>query len=388
MSIIDKLRPEELKQLNRIIRGKVNFLSGTVAPAKSDKETMDIESLEHAIEHYRKRGVTQLIVQPKYMGSRGTLYLFKDIEKSYMVSRNGFVIKKVDLKEVIQDAWDKVFGEDSVFDHASMVMIDGELMPWRALGGGLIDNSFGKFGTAVRNELQELKQFGFEEALRALNDSIPQTDHEKRNKKKYDEYMPEYIPTEDQEEYLTLFDRQMELFGGEAPTEFKPFNILKVVCENGEEKIVQDRNGMNSSILEVIGFDLDFLRLNILEEGYEIKLQEFMKGIEEKELEGVVVKPYQYSVEFQTAPMLKVRNGDYLRIVYGFDYTDKTKLARLVEKKAIGKKVGASIKEYTIGNELLKIPYSKLGRSNHELEETVARALLSFSKTAELDPRL
>ena len=102
MSVYNNLEPKMRKVVNRIVRGEVNFLSGTVAPAKSDPQTMDIESIAHGFEHYAKRGVKQVVVQVKYMGSRGQIYVNKDLDKCFAVSRNGFKINHVDLTDVFK----------------------------------------------------------------------------------------------------------------------------------------------------------------------------------------------------------------------------------------------------------------------------------------------
>ncbi len=55
------------------------FISGTMPPAPST--ATELEPLESALEYFRKRGVEKVVLQPKYMGSRCQLYLYRDVEK-------------------------------------------------------------------------------------------------------------------------------------------------------------------------------------------------------------------------------------------------------------------------------------------------------------------
>src|SRR5580692_6689014 len=86
------------------IRSRVNFISGTVTPAQSnkliEKETFvdeDLEDLEIGLtflcKMYNDSKSFTLSVQPKYMGSRCNMYLFRDdhLNKSYCVTRNGYI---------------------------------------------------------------------------------------------------------------------------------------------------------------------------------------------------------------------------------------------------------------------------------------------------------
>ena len=101
-------------------------------------------------------------------------------------------------------------------------------------------------------------------------------------------------------------------------------------------------------------------------------------------LEGVVVKPY-YNIEGQ-APYIKVRNVDYLRLVYGHDYTSI--LHKFIDKKSIKGKLKVSINEWQLGNTLLEIHSSKFDESNKEYVNTLIRLMFELKKEQGLDPRL
>lgn len=75
---MDELTPNERARIEISARHKLNFISGTLAPADKDGDVL--ESLGKALEHYRLAGLKKVVLQPKYMGSRAQVYLERDNE--------------------------------------------------------------------------------------------------------------------------------------------------------------------------------------------------------------------------------------------------------------------------------------------------------------------
>ena len=128
----ENLEFDDKMQVVRHARNKVNFISGTMSPGGANLEHRTLEDLREAFEYYKSKGIEEVMLQKKYMGSRANMYLFpKEIEKSYMTSRNGFVIRKLDLKPLYQKMLDTI-PKSILMDDTHLVIIDGELMPWSA----------------------------------------------------------------------------------------------------------------------------------------------------------------------------------------------------------------------------------------------------------------
>jgi protein phosphatase len=71
--------------------------------------------------------------------------------------------------------------------------------------------------------------------------------------------------------------------------------------------------------------------------------------------EGMVVKPAEGLVRGPKGiaqPGLKVRGREYLRIIYGPDYTEPGNLARL-RTRSVGRKRSLALREYSLGLEAL-----------------------------------
>lgn len=347
---------------------KCNFLPGTVCPAPANIDLMHIEDPVLAFELYLKyAGDIEVILQPKYMGNRATLTLFRDFEKSYANSRNGFLLeplrfimegddeeaKKVELERheriraALKEQHEKVFDEQVGWasDDIDAVLLDAELMPWSIIGKDLIEREFiGHYETNKR-EHELLEKYGF------TNPSIV-------SKKTFDVFEETLKRIEIEKEDLEDYYHQVMLFGQDGPVHFKPFNILKYRYVDGTEEVVMGRNKENfelcSDDIHVCGKLSELTGLD--------DYAKFIDYLTEHELEGFVIKPAVYDDVNPNGvpPYMKVRNTEYLRIIYGPSYDSAKSLKKLVQGKNIGKKLSASIKQYRMGLELLSFPIDSI----------------------------
>lgn len=90
---------EDLKRLkNRIdwfCENKINAFSPTISPAPKSPERKEIESIDKAIRYFYDNGIKEVVVEKKYMGSYCDIYLNKNLEDTYFVSRNGHKIDHI-----------------------------------------------------------------------------------------------------------------------------------------------------------------------------------------------------------------------------------------------------------------------------------------------------
>lgn len=389
---ISVLEPREVGRIKWMGKDKINYVSGTMSPA--DKMNDSIESLEWGLNYYREKGYSQVILQKKYMGSRCNVYLFNDIEKCYAVSRNGFKIKQVDMKPVFEKLI-KEF-QVSLIDN-EMILLDGELMPWSSLGKGLIDETYKAASRSIRNEVEFLQSSGFDRALfhsvleyvSVKEDMInidKKTMQEKIGNSKYNTMLEigkvKFEGFGEKLNGLEIYDRQIELFGSEGILEFKPFNLLKAVKKDGSEFI---NNSQFFGYKETSNDDTLILDLNsdlCLFDAFDW----YERMINDKELEGCVIKPDVVLPD--VAPFLKVRNENYLHLVYGYDFKKENKFNRLFKQKNIKYKLRTSIKEFEIGQKMLEIPYKDITEENMKYLGLMASFVLEEKKERQLDPRL
>lgn len=386
------------KRIDWFCKNKINSFSPTISPAPKSVERNEIESLYEGILWFVLNGVKEIVIEKKYMGSYCDIYLHKRLEDTYLVSRNGYKINHLDQEQclrALQGLHDK-FSWDGV----ELRIIQSELMPWSILGKGLINNEFSAYYISHEIHAEYLVQSSLYEKLqkiqqepaylsfvadakvlsaKELKDKYPmhiiRQYHSIRDFKFLD--LPHY------QQNIQLFKRQLDIFGKEAAPFFKPFNILKEVYTDGREHFVND----NLSFQQIN--DDDFLHYQFADrEDFEAKypqIRAWVDQVNQSDEEGVVIKPRTAFLPGMP-PAFKVRNNDYLTLVYGVDFQDR--LQEQIAKRNIKGKLRCSINDWAINAKLLAIPYSELGEENYELKNLVLDRILGEEIENQLDSRL
>lgn len=402
---LDELSHEELSRIHWAGVHKVNFISGTMAP--SDAMDDSIESLEKGLDYYKNRGVDRVILQPKYMGSRCNVYLHRQLDKCYSTTRRGYLIKSdINMTQAYIDLQKRFF---YVYPNAEYIIIDSEILPWRAIGSSLIDNEFYSYKEAVEGEISFLKENNFSESLKYLEKSCNDTDFVSdlntlskkeiiskygdanyRTFKNFIEFKSIFIPLSDQESGLHMFERELNIFAKEDKVHLKPFAILKIVNKDGTEKLFFDES--NEEMFRIVSNDkhlvINFYEEDGFEDAYTKAIHFFEDLTINQDMEGVVIKPADKVYIKGVAPFIKVRSLDYLHLVYGHDYLYPVKYKKLLNRKNTRKKLEVSIREFEVGKKMLEIPYKDISPENKEYSNLVANMIFEEKKEEELDPRL
>lgn len=400
VSLLD-LDDEAVRRLRYCSRNRINFISGTMSPSDKDEAAGELESLRKGLAYFSERGVPEVVLQPKYMGSRCNVYLHADPERCYAVSRNGYRIQSVDMTPVYARLSER-FGAYMAEQGIAVLILDGELLPWKALGDGLIERQFRPIAKALETELDFLKRSGFEEALGTLMRQFETSGFEKdqyhlakeslsekygthlyQNYKHLREIREAHVPLADHKEAYRVYDRQLELYGGAAELDYKPFAILKEVLAGGEERFADAPTSETYRFLS----DDEFLTLDLnAADAYERAERFFAKLTAEKGMEGIVIKPERELPGI--VPYLKVRNPGYLSIVYGYDYKFPHKYAKLLKQKNIAAKLRTSANEHRLGRAMLEVKLGDIAPDHDGYKQAAANLLFEVAKEREFDPRL
>lgn len=393
---------EDLKRIkNRIdwmCENKVNAFSPTISPAPKSMERNEIESLEQAIAFFHRYGVEEVVIQKKYMGSYCDIYLHKNLEETYFVSRNGFKIGHIDVvqaKEVCREL-------HSRFDwtNLSLIIIQSELMPWSVMGKGLIDNEFVGYLNVHQNHCEHLLQSDVYKKIETVKQSQAYqeytTDKEQLNGKEMKAKYPTHImrqynsladfkvlDLDVHKESLDIYEKQISHFGKQGDIYFKPFNILKKVYDDGTELIVDD----NFSYKEVNDDECLLLSIRTEEELSTAieKAYAWFATLEQNMEEGVVVKPRQAFVK-GLPPALKVRNNNYLTMIYGVNFHDSYDY--YLEKRNVKLKMNCSINDWAHNYDLLKVKYNEIDKENYFLKNLFFDRIMGEKAESTLDSRL
>ena len=380
------------KRITHLINNKVNYISGTISPSATSREHIESlgKGLSQMYEIYEKHPECNFVsVQVKHMGSRLQYYYFpNDMASSYCVTRNGYKCKLLDDESIaiyikLTKIYETLKSIDFVEPDAKLIIFDGELMPWKKLGDSIINHNYTNVASSIESEEKMLIESGFydkhNDLIKQFDDSGFADEKNCSSKKlceKYGESMYQtykaikenrlrYESREEREKYLNLFNRQLDLYAKDGPTDYEPFSVLKIVYDYKEvipyilDPVLNPKSlcvvGLYSIISEHAGLILD---ISVpFKENYEI-LEMFWKRVCDEGHEGIILKPNY--IFFDVPQYIKVRNPDYLSIIYGFDYTNPQRYEALKAKKHINKKLQLSINETIAGYDLLKVPYSQL----------------------------
>ena len=354
------------RAVRRFVKSPASFISGTMSPSASivgdpEKGTVSVlEPIRTALEYFKGKGVEKVLLDPKFMGSRVTLVLDRDNpENSIATMRTGNRTNKVHdplieriAKEQIALA-DKQFGTEWKIAH-----VDGELTPWSVIGSALIEREFYQYAAQVRSELEELADDPVFSGL-----GIGQ---------EYD------VPTRLTK--IAQFERQLSIHGQTPEGEYDPQDPEIKFNAFGYLKVDDEIFGYVPSIthLNTLGrAGCIVLDLGDIENAVDIAQRAFSYATISN-LEGFVVKPLQAVKD--CLPFMKVRNEQYLRIIYGYDYD--LYYEHHCRKKSIDRKAKVSLRESEMGLELLGVtdPAKKL--------ELAVKLIAEMNREESLDPRL
>ena len=392
----------DLKKLkNRIdwfCENKINAFSPTISPSPKSMQRNEIESIYEGVRYFFERGVSEIVVQRKYMGSYCDIYLQKNIDETYFVSRNGYLISQIDLEQAKQACRDL----HSRFDWSNLqtVIIQSEMMPWSALGQSLIDNEFGGYLNVHQNHCSHLIQSGLYEKIATVKQSQPYREYmdyrANHSGKELKEHFSAHIIRQyesltafkvldltEYRKYVDIYAVQLGHFGKTGNIFFKPFNILKKVFDNGSELLVND----NLSYREVN--DDECLNLQIgSEEEMNCSVETvyaWFAQLESENEEGIVIKPRQAFIK-NLPPALKIRNNQYLVMIYGIDF--QTNYHHCFERRKIGRKLECSINDWMLNWEMLNVKYKDIDKENYYLKNLVFDRIMGEQVEATLDIRL
>jgi hypothetical protein len=393
---------EDLKRLkNRInwfCENKINAFSPTISPAPKAPERREIESIDSAIRYFQTNSVQEIVVQRKYMGSYCDIYLCKNLEDSYFVSRNGYKINHVDLQAAKESC--RKLHQRFDWTNLSLVIIQSELMPWSVLGKGLIDNEFIGYLNVHQNHYDCLKASDLYVKIEKVKNSTAYQEYladrktltANELKSKYPNHIVRQyesltaFPVLNLEAYdnsLQVYERQINHFGQEGSIYFKPFNILKKVFDDGSEQIPND----NLSYSEVN--DDEFLYLDIrTEDALEQTIKrvyEWFELLSQNMEEGIVIKPRQAFIR-NLPPALKIRNNNYLTMIYGINFQEQYDY--YIQKRNTKSKMECSVNDWMLNWEMLKVKNKDINKENYLMKNLVFDRIMGEKIESTLDARL
>ncbi|MFD8380480.1 polynucleotide kinase-phosphatase [Streptomyces sp. NPDC059679] len=381
------------------------YLPPTMSPSATSKEEGFLEHPAEAFAAYRADGVRQVVCEEKHMGSRAVVLVCRDEEvarerfgapegvSGALYTRTGRpFFDDPTVTERILHRLRGTIGREGLWEEldTDWLLLDTELMPWSLKAEGLLRNQYAAVGAAsgaafpgALAALESAAARGVEVAA-LLDKQRERAADASAFTEAYRRYCwpvgdPQHgWPGERQEtgRRRTVGARGTDGLDG---IRLAPFQILAVrgrslaALPHDQQLALIDRivereeldadanNGICAYVPKYVNRLLAPTRRLVVDTGDEASVAEGVRWwleLTEAGGEGMVVKPMAGLVRKDgtdgrlVQPGVKCRGREYLRIIYGPEYTRPENLDRLRERH-LGHKRSLALREYALGLEAL-----------------------------------
>jgi protein phosphatase len=334
------------------------YLPPTMSPVATSPRPGLLEHPDQAFEAYRADGVAEVVCEEKHMGSRAVALVCRDAvaaaarfggpaEATGAVwTRTGRPFYPPLLTEQLLARLRAAAETAGLFDelNTGWLLLDAELMPWSAKAEELLRTQYAAVGAAARTALPAAVTM-LELAAGAGLDVTALLDRTKARVANAEAFRAAYL------RYCWPTD-------GLEGIKFAPFQVL--ACESAA--FAGRPHAWHLDITDRLArADPDLIQptgrffADTTDPGSLAGATAWWDELTAAGGEGMVVKPADSLVRGGRGlvqPGLKVRGREYLRIIYGPDYTEEANLDRL-RKRSLGHKRSLAVREYALGLEAL-----------------------------------
>ncbi|MBE8517531.1 polynucleotide kinase-phosphatase [Amycolatopsis sp. H6(2020)] len=330
----------------------LTYLPPTMAPCSTSSAAEYLEHPEEAFAEYRAAGVGTVLCEEKHMGSRAVVLVCRDDEVAYrrFGIRGGGAVYTRTGRPFFSAAQNDALLADvrtaaaGLFEElaSGWLLLDAELLPWSAKAGSLIADQYASVGAAAQAVLPSAVSALSTAAARGIDvgDLLARTASRSSTV----------------DSYRTAYRRYCWPTSGLDGVRLAPFQLLA-----SEGKAYHDRpHAWHLSLLDQLAGPrfqrTRTLEVDLLDEASVARGVSWWEELTADGGEGMVVKPagnLTRGTRGLVQPGVKVRGREYLRIIYGPDYTLPENLERL-RKRGLNRKRMLALREYALGLEALE----------------------------------
>ena len=336
------------------------YLPPTMSPTETTQEPGLLEHPAEAFAYFRHEGVPSVICEEKHMGSRAVVVLCRDQDvarKRFGVIGEGLGVcytrtgrrffDSGELESQFLDRLREAADTAALWDtlKTDWVCLDAELMPWSAKAQELLRRQYAPVGASA--------QGAFEQALLGLDQAAGQD--------------PELAQLRDRihdrasftDRFIAAYRRYCWPVKSLDDLKLAPFHLL-----SSEGHVYFDRDHLwHMDLLATLCAADPRLLLATKHQNVDLMdAQSQQKAIDwwsehtERGGEGMVVKPLRFIERGRRGivqPAVKCRGREYLRIIYGPEYTRPVHLDRL-RSRGLARKRSLAQREFALGVESLE----------------------------------
>ncbi|PRZ14756.1 polynucleotide 3'-phosphatase /polynucleotide 5'-hydroxyl-kinase /polynucleotide 2',3'-cyclic phosphate phosphodiesterase [Laceyella sediminis] len=333
------------------------YLPPTMSPSETSEQPGYLEHPEEAFGYYAQRGVKQVICEEKHMGSRAVVIACRDKETAvnrFDVADAGWGViytrtgrrffEDASVEQAILERLQQAITRAGLWDElqTDWMCLDCELMPWSAKAQELIRQQYALVGAASRQALAGavslLKQAAA--AGRGVEELLSRFQEKQENSR----------------EFVAAYRRYSWRVNDLNDYKLAPFHLLAT-----EGRVYTDRDHLWH--METIGricredtgvlMATRYLVVNVENSDEVEAATAWWLEMTESGGEGMVVKPLSFIAangKGLLQPAVKCRGREYLRLIYGPDYTEEANLTRL-RNRSLKQKRSLALREFALGLE-------------------------------------
>jgi protein phosphatase len=337
------------------------YLPPTMSPPDPSDVNDRLEDPAQVLGYYRRQGLSHVICEEKHMGSRAIVIVCRDIattQRRFGIVDGGLGIcytrtgRRFFADQTMEDALlahihsaltDAGFWEAFETD---WVCLDSELMPWSLKAQGLLRQQYAPVGAAG--------QTAFTEALAALCQAAERGLAVEALSSRYQERATMVA------RYVEAYQRYCWPVDSVQDLRLAPFHVL---ATEGAVHVDKPHQWHLDTVNRIVAVSSGpclrmtaFHVLDLTDTGAEATMLAWWEALTAQGGEGMVVKPLDFIARGRRGlvqPALKCRGHEYLRIIYGPEYTAPEHLERL-RARHLGVKRALALREFALGIEALE----------------------------------
>jgi protein phosphatase len=336
------------------------YLPPTMSPSETSKEVDLLEHPAEALSYYRHQGVAKVVCEEKHMGSRAVVVVCRDEDAArqrfgvvgdgpgicYTRTGRRFFddrqleaefIKRIQATISAAGLWDEF--------ETDWVCLDCELMPWSAKAQELLRKQYAAVGAASRVSLAAAVA-ALERAEGAVGDIGP--------------LLARYrARAEASEKYTQSYRRYCWPVHSLNDLKLAPFHLL---ATEGKVHADKDHIWHMTTLRKLCSAEEGLLLatahklVDVTDPASEEVGIRWWEELTGSGGEGMVVKPLEFIARGPRGliqPAVKCRGSEYLRIIYGPEYTAPENLERL-RQRGLSAKRSLALREFALGMEGLE----------------------------------
>jgi protein phosphatase len=355
------------------------YLPPTMSPCETSREPGYLEHPAEAFAYYRSAGVPAVMCEQKHMGSRAVVVVCRDEDvarKRFGVTGEGagiaytrtgrrffddavaesVLLDRVRSAITAAKMWDE-FGTD-------WAIIDCELMPWSAKAQELLRAQYAAVGAAANAALPEaieaLERAVGRESPAAASAAAGEENNGSSNSTDITATLERFRQRQmDATRYVTAYRNYCWTVKSVDDLKLAPFHLL---ATEGKVHVDRDHAWHMQTLARLCVSDNGILlatphqTVDLADPDSQAAATRWWVELTESGGEGMVVKPMQFIVRGRRGlvqPAVKCRGREYLRIIYGPDYTTPEHLDRL-RARGLATKRSLALREFALGIESLE----------------------------------